>query len=206
MFGSGFQFEIANLYRGKTTEIDEVRWACTPTVNGILVHGSHITLYTRNGEITELDSSFDYRVLDADAEPSVTEETVCETALNAYFKNDDVRLYVEHIAEISGHTEKEVADVMRDSVAAKANLFFDSSDEHKLFWDVSVADIYDSEAREAAIGDIAEEDFDYTDIGFYGKYILSGLNYTYYVYANGDDAGKISISYKFYPGYNENEP
>ena len=96
--------------------------------------------------------------------------------------------YIDALVIESGLTETEVRGILRDSLTIDSKLIIKSTNmtSPELLWQITLKNDHSLEDDED-LGII----IDFDDIYDYGKYILSFVNETYFIYANGNNAGNI---------------
>lgn len=184
LFGDDFHAEASGF---TVQEYDtETVYRYSPTVNGISVAGSQIVLSVSSGEVTYLSNTYDSRIESVCAEFDVNVDEAEKTAVNDLFAANEKM--IDALVSESGLTSGEVTNILLDAleIRSEAVIMEISHEEPQLMWSVLLIGKYPYEDN----GD-DEEYCDWDDIYDYGKYMWSYLSDTYYIYANGDNAGEI---------------
>ena len=131
-------------------------------------------------------STYDKKASSTNTFNQLTNEDTISCALNALFTNESE--YIDALVIGSGLTETEVREILRDSLTIDSKLIIKSTNMNspELLWQVTLKNEHSLEDDED-LGIM----IDFDDIYDYGKYILSFVNETYFIYANGNNAGNI---------------
>lgn len=167
-------------------DYDETVYKYNHKVNGIPVVGSQIILTVTDNKVTGLFSTYDKKASSTNTFNQVTNEDAVSCALNALFINESE--YIDALVIESGLTETEVRGILRDSLTIDSKLIIKSTNiaSPELLWQITLKNDHSLEDDED-LGIM----IDFDDIYDYGKYILSFVNETYFIYANGNNAGNI---------------
>lgn len=164
---------------------DETFYRYSPRINGIPVMGNQIILASKNGKVTGLFSTYDSRIENVNTVSQISSIDASEIALNDIF--DTYQEIVDSLVDESGLTSNEIIEILKGSLTIDSALaIYNDADAPKLSWIISLKNeyVYDDDGD----NDIS---IDYNDIYDYGNYVLSFLNSTYYIGANGVDKGNI---------------
>ncbi len=183
LFGSRFHADATNISVNQNGE--EVFYRYTPIINGISVSGSQIIISTKNGEVTGLFSTYNNAIESITLAYQITSTEAIDVACdNLFFQYSEL---IDLLANNSGLSKEEVIDILYDSLKVNCSpeISFDWQDNPILTWVITLDNDY--------IFDDENENFyvDLEDIYDYGKYMLEGVHYEYYIYANGENAGNI---------------
>lgn len=202
--GSGFNADIADIsYQasGAGTDFVEHFYRYSPTVNGIQVYGDQIILSTtESGTVTGLYSTYNTAVESVDTNATIDENTAINCAWEAILEDENVKAFInEHVT--ADMTFKDIAAAFKSSMDVSTNLLVYAADSElppALVFAVSIRPKVNTVENEDKDGTLVPTDT-IIEIDSHSEtettelsYIL--LNITYYVYANGENAGEIYLN------------
>ena len=171
-----------------TTNGDETFFKYTAKVNGVEVQGSQIILSAKNGVTTGMTSTYNKQGITAGTTASITAEEAADAAFAELFAKNPRQLTALKTA--SGLSEEEAIAVLKSTfeVNQELVLFPVNNQTLALTWKVSLVN------RTTLTADTV---VDYDDVNDYAKYLFGGYSRSYYVYADGQNAGTVYYSTGF---------
>jgi len=186
LFGSGFYADTTNITVQSVGDgtSKESFFRYNSYVNGITVLGSQIILATSYGGVVQgVFSTYDPRINSIDYNPTITVANAEEIALQAFLSEEEISNALNEVASALDTDRSELEAEFLTILATDTQLFVHAADSIEmpaLVWAVAI--------------DIIPEDYD-SDILYLDDYIpLPFISMTYYIYANGDQAGEVLIA------------
>ena len=206
LFGSDFnasasEITVQRIDDGETPAENFYRYS--PTVNGIPVLGGQIILVTNDdGMVQSLFSTYNNQINNVDTYPTITEQEAIDIAIAELLSDSDVADFLSEVASVNGIDLDDAISAFLSSMDFNTNLVIFAADESifpALTFSVTVKNM--SESDPEAIEDDGFGSDDVIDIDSDDDSpvtsvlpVMPVFSYTYYVGANGANAG-IVIDY-----------
>ena len=187
LFSRDFYAEQENIEQTQLVDVqgkEENFFRYSPTVNGIRVLGSQIVLAAEgDGTVVSLTNTYDRRIDSVDTIPTITQRAAVDYAVEAFLREEMTTELLAWMKQKQlDESDASVREALLSMLGNRAELLIYAADDDREVTLVYAVDIYtQSESGEAATS--AGEG---SVLPYYAR--------TYYIYANGSQAGQVHSS------------
>ncbi len=174
VFGESFDASNGNMQKKEYIDgiTKEYFYRFSPRIGNIPVLGSQIIIVTEaDGTVSGLHSTYDSRIYTVNRSPSISQETAVETAKSAFMEMDSVKEHISSMMQKQGMTETEAINALQNTIKISSELAIYAEDD-----DLPICLVYQ-----------VQIDFDAL------QYAM--LDSTLDIYATGENAGSVLVSY-----------